>query len=129
MRGNILILLFLGTAAATSQYGSKISLRTLERNHPLKAPSSGSSQTFLEAATSTSENGRKSRILERNTLIFSHPAYRRYHLRGSNGFVLAYFFPRSFGIKNKSGRQEERRVTTPTCWFKTFFKCPRDARF
>ena len=67
--------------------------------------------------------------MEKNKLKIAQPDYRRFHLRGSSGVVFAHFLPRSFGIKNKSRRQEGRGVTTPGCWFKHVFRCPRDARF
>ena len=72
-------------------------------------------------------------ILKSNNLLIAHSAVlamnRRYHLRGSSGVVLAHSYPRSYGIKTKSGHPEGRGVMTQTCWFKHHSKCPRNSWF
>ena len=94
--------------------------------------------------TSKSRTGRMNRVspslrvspgpfLERNNQLIAHSDVlamnRRYHLRGISGVVLAHSFPRSYGIKTKSGHQEGRGSMTLTCWFKHHSKCPRNAMF
>ena len=83
---------------------------------------------FFKTAAATSKSGteRKSRILERNTLLTTPQdelamGRRYYYLRGSSGVVLANV------IKTKNRNQEG--VTTPPCRFKYHSKCPRNAWF
>ena len=100
--------------------------------------------SITSATTSKTRTGRIRRIspnpsssqsptLERNSQLIGHPDLlamnRRYRLRGSSGVALFHSFPRSYGIKTKSGLQEGRGAMTPTCWFKHHLNGPRNAWF
>ena len=95
----ILILLFWGTAAASSESG-RIS-RILERNKLLVAPQDESAQ-----------NRRYYQLRGSSGVVLAHFMPFLYGIKTKNGHQ----------VTGRGGRK-------PTCWFKHHSKCPRNAWF